>query len=171
MQIRVERFLISNQPFYRGWWSSLAALWNSPDPSVPKHSAYLFRNRGVGHLEPRGKPLIGSVVLHVAAILLLFRVVDTRVAAMNSTEMNRVKNEEIYYYPLSKIGHPKPMPRIAPPGPGGKSGRGAQPQVAPKLGSTRFHPDLTVVSNPIHPDNNHQTVSYTHLTLPTICSV
>lgn len=112
----------------------------------------------MGNLESRGKSLFGSLVLHIAAVLLLFRVVDTRVQAMKSTEMTRVKSEEIYYYPIPKIADRKPMPRIAPPGSGGKPGRGTRPQADPKLGSTTFHKDLTVISNPIHPDNNHQTI-------------
>jgi TonB-like protein len=160
MQIRVQRFLVPVEPFYLGWFSSFAALCKSPDPSVSKCSPYLFRSNGVRRLEPPGKSksLIGSVVLHVAAVFLLLQVADTRVSPLNTTEVNRLKVEDIYYYPLPKVEDPRPMPRIAPPGPGGKSGRGAQPEVDPKVGSSTFHKDFTVISNPIHPDNNQQTI-------------
>jgi TonB-like protein len=157
MQIRVQRFLLPVEPFYRGWWSSFAALWYSPRSPISKYSPYLFRTTGAGRRVLAGRSLIGSVALHAAGILLLLRVADTRVAARNSTYVARVDTERIYYT-LPLIQQPKPMQRIAPPGPGGRSGRSAQPEDAPKLGSTTFHPDLTVISNPIHPDNNHQTI-------------
>jgi Gram-negative bacterial TonB protein C-terminal len=157
MQIRVQRFLVSDEPFYVSCWSSFAALWKSPDPAVSKYSAYMFRKTGGGRAERLGRPFIGSVVLHIVAVFLVLRVADTDLAMRSSTKTTRVKNEVIYY-PLPVIHDPKPMPRITPPGPGGRSGRGAQPEVDPKPGSSTFHRDLTVISNPIHPDNNHQTI-------------
>ena len=67
-------------------------------------------------------------------------------------------NNEIVYYPLATPQDHRPLPRIAPPGPGGRPGRGTQPEDDPKPGSSTLHKDLTVISNPIHPDNNHQTI-------------
>jgi outer membrane biosynthesis protein TonB len=101
--------------------------------------------------------VIGSIVLHVAAVFLLFRVADAGVAARNSTAIGRVKFEDIHYV-LPMLRDTRPMPRITPPGPGGRSGRAARPKDDPNPGSSTFHRDLTVISNPIHPDNNHQTI-------------
>lgn len=158
MQIRAQRFLVPVEPFYLGCWSSFAALWKYPDPAISKYSTYLFRNTGAGRGEPRGKSLISSVLLHIAGVFLLVQVVDTGTTIRKSTVMASAKNEVIYY-PLPVLQVSKPMPRVAPPGPGGKPGHSAQRAVEePKLGSTTFHRDLTVVSNPIHPDNNHQTI-------------
>jgi hypothetical protein len=140
-----------------GCWTSFAALWKSPNPAISRGSAYLFRKAGAGRPAPQGKSLISSVVVHVAAIFLLFQVADNDIAVRNSVNAARLK-DEVIYYPLPLHHEPKPVPRIAPPGPGGKSGRGAQPKEDPKPGSTTFHRDLTVISNPIHPDNNHQTI-------------
>jgi len=117
----------------------------------------LFRRAGASRTAPRGKSLISSVVVHVAAIFLLLQVADNDIAARNTINVARLKDEVIYYQ-LPPHQAPKPVPRIAPPGPGGKPGRGVQPKEDPKPGSTTFHRDLTVISNPIHPDNNHQTI-------------
>jgi hypothetical protein len=157
MPIRVQRFLVPVEPFYSGCWSSFAVLLKSPNPAIFIRSAFLFRQTGPGRAKARSFPFLGSVILHVAAVFLLFYTIDTSVAARNSTQVARVNNERIYYE-LPLIERPKPAPRIAPPGPGGRPGRSVQPEDAPKLGATKFHPDLTVVSNPIHPDNNHQTI-------------
>jgi hypothetical protein len=157
MPIRVQRFLVPVEPFYSGCWSSFAALWRSSDPAISKQTAYLFRKTGAGRSKSLGLPFVGSVILHVGAVFLLFYAIDTSVIERNSFQVVRFNNEPLYYN-LPRIEQPKPVVRIAPPGPGGRPGRGAQPVEAPKLGATKYHPDLTVVSNPIHPDNNHQTI-------------
>src|ERR1700686_3828450 len=109
MRIRVQRFLVPDEPFYLGCWSSFAAIWNSPDPSVSRNSAYLFRNTSFRRPKSAGKSVIGSIVLHVAAVFLVLRVADTDLAMRNSTIATRVKSEVIYY-PLPAIREPKPMP-------------------------------------------------------------
>jgi Gram-negative bacterial TonB protein C-terminal len=52
----------------------------------------------------------------------------------------------------------KPLRKIAPKGPGSAPGHGDIPEKVPTKGSSAFHKSLTVVSNPPHPDNNHQTI-------------
>jgi len=104
-----------------------------------------------------GKSLLGSIALHAAAVFFLLRIAQTPVAAPNNAQVIRVNINDVYYA-LAMLQHPKTLPRIAPPGPGGRPGRGARPEENPKSGSTTFHRDLTVISNPIHPDNIHQTI-------------
>jgi len=157
MQIKTQRILLPVEPLYSGCWTSIAVLLRSPDPAISKYSAYLFRKTGAGRPATRGRSLISSVIVHAAAVFLLLQMSDNDMAARNSIHVARMKDEVIYYQ-LPLHHEPKPVPRIAPPGPGGRPGRGAQPKEDPKLGSTTFHRDLTVISNPIHPDNNHQTI-------------
>src|SRR5450759_2325674 len=83
MQIRERRFLISTEPFYLGLWSSFVALWTTRSPAVSKSSGYLFRSVGARRFELSGKSLIGSIVLHGAAILLLLSIPHTPVATPN----------------------------------------------------------------------------------------
>jgi hypothetical protein len=50
------------------------------------------------------------------------------------------------------------LPRITPPGRGGRPGSGIHPNVAPDFGRTTSNADLTAISKPLHPDNLHQTI-------------
>lgn len=50
------------------------------------------------------------------------------------------------------------LPVIHPPGQGKAPGRGAKPGVRPRLGSTRFDPRVTIISNPPNPDNSRLTL-------------
>jgi TonB family protein len=164
MRIREQRFLVTTEPFCAGFWSSFVALW-TPRRRATANSAYSFRNeKNSAYLfrsgDPRrfllpGKSLCGSVVLHVIAVFLLFRLAQTLPPTLHAAQLP-IDKEAIYYFP--KPQHHETLPRITPPGPGGNPGRGVQPQEKPKLGSSTFHRDLTVISNPVHPDNAHQTI-------------
>ena len=66
-----------------------------------------------------------------------------------------VRPKTYYVVPLEKRS--VVYARIAPPGPGGQAGRGTVPE-KPALGSTTRHSKLTAISNPVHPDNSHQTI-------------
>ena len=57
----------------------------------------MFRKAGASRTAPRGKSLISSVVVHVAAIFLLLQVADNDIAARNSINVARLKDEVIYY--------------------------------------------------------------------------
>ena len=165
MQIREQRFLVSTQPFYEGVWSSFVALWTPGSRAVTRNSssllrndrnsAYLFRSADSRRFRLPGKSLLGSIFLHGAAVFLLFRLAQTLPPTLHAAQLPFDK-EAIYYFP--KPQHHETLPRITPPGSGGSPGRGVRPEVQPKLGSSTFHTDLTVISNPVHPDNAHQTI-------------
>ena len=157
MEIRERQFLVPVEPFYVGFWRSLVVLLTSRSPANSKYSVYLFRSAGARRIELPGKSLIGSVVLHAAAVFFLFRIAPTPVRVPHTTQVIRVKIDDIYSA-LAMLQQPKRLPRITPPGPGGRPGRGAPPNETPKSGSTTVHRDLTIISNPIHADNNHQTI-------------
>ena len=50
------------------------------------------------------------------------------------------------------------LPTLKPPGSGGRPGRGSRPERPPARGGLAFHPTLTIISNPPHPDNDRQTI-------------
>jgi hypothetical protein len=63
------------------------------------------------------------------------------------------------YYRVPLLDTAKRFPRIARRGPGApRPGTGTIPEKLPALGSDSKYGNLTVVSKPQHPDNNHQTI-------------
>ena len=166
MHIREQRFLVSTEPFYSGFWSSFVALFTSHAPGGARnfggisrgdrYSPYLFRGADSRPARLPGKSFFGSVLMHAAAIFLLVRVVPSLSPALHAAAQPPIDKSEIYYFP--KPQHHETLPRITPPGPGGSPGHGVKPQEKPLLGSSTFHRDLTVISNPMHPDNAHQTI-------------
>lgn len=61
-------------------------------------------------------------------------------------------------YELKNVKVSLYLPTLRTPGPGGRPGRGTDPSKLPALGSTAFHPQQTIVSNPLRPDNTRQTI-------------
>lgn len=157
MQIREKRFLIPTEPFYWGFWTSFVALLTTRRSAPSKYSAYLFRSTDARRFGGPGKSLLGSIALHVAGVLFILHLPPTPVAVPSNEQVILVRTADIYYA-LAMLQQHKTLPRIAPRGAGGKPGRGAHPEENPKPGSLIFHRDLTVISNPIHPDNTHQTI-------------
>lgn len=101
---------------------------------------------------------LGSVILHAVAVVLLVRFPYMLYSAPERriTTASIEQHETMYYLP--PLLYPDELPRVTPPGQGGRPGRGSQPEADPKPGSTLFRPDLTVISNAIHPDNARQTI-------------
>lgn len=165
MNIREQRFLVSTEPFYAGLWSSFVALLTPRSRALTTNSGYLFRSersspylfRTVDSRQFRlpGKSLFGSMILHGAAVALAFRVAQMPPVTMRVSQFTRVDGK-IYYFPPPRPS--ETLPRITPAGPGGTPGHGVKPQEKPLLASSAFHVDLRVISNPVHPDNNHQTI-------------
>ena len=157
MQIREQRFLIAREPFYRGFWTSFAILLTVRIPKVSLLSpVYLFRGVGDRRFRVPTKPLLGSIVLHAIAIVLLVRFIQLYGTAPPPVDLTAVMDDT--YYPLPPLPHPDALPKITPKGPGGKPGRSEQPKEDPKPGSSSLRKDLTVISTTSRPDNNRQTI-------------
>lgn len=158
MQTR-EPLLLSTQSYDSRFWSSCAALWTAKNP-IPSWTTtiYLFRRVGERQSGLPGKTFLGSVVLHAITVFLLVRFPYTLYSAPERriTTASIEQNETIYYLP--PLHQPELLPRVTPPGQGGMPGRGSQSDADPKPGSTLLRPDLTVISNAIHPDNARQTI-------------
>jgi Gram-negative bacterial TonB protein C-terminal len=61
------------------------------------------------------------------------------------------------YYRVPQL-KPANLPRLRPPGPGGRPGWGSLPNRLPRLASTVSHPNIMLNSKPAHPDNFRQTI-------------
>jgi len=97
--------------------------------------------------------LFSSFLLHVSVVVLLVRLPFS----MFSTPPKQHRNDHLVYmlHPLNLGDY---FPTLKPPGRGGKPGQGSRPDRPPARGSTIFHPALTIISNPPHPDNRRQTI-------------
>jgi len=96
-------------------------------------------------------------VLHCCALLLLIYV-NNALPSDASSFAGEAPTYEKIYYPLPPANSAKPLPRIAPAGPGARPGDGAIRELPPALGSTARQNELRAVSNPAHPDNFRQTI-------------
>jgi hypothetical protein len=98
-----------------------------------------------------------SVVMHLLFGILLIRFPFELISGPPPQPQPEKVNTPIYYtvhsQNLSKL-----LPSILPPGAGSKPGHGIHKDKVPALGSTNFHPKLTIVLTPPHPDNKHQTI-------------
>src|SRR5712692_7574458 len=114
--------------------------------------------------EPRYKSLKGALaalwasgLLHFAVILFLLYLPLLFLSPETNPAVAR-RNTEPLFYEVRLVDLSKPLPSVAPPGPGGRPGIGFRPELLPARGSTAFHARLTIVSNPPRPDNNRQTI-------------
>lgn len=104
-----------------------------------------------------GRTMFTSVVLHIAFAIWLVRF-PFELLSGPPPEPEPTKAVTPIYYSIRKADLSKLLPSVLPPGPGSKPGHGIHPNKPPALGSTNFHPKLTIVLTPPHPDNNHQTI-------------
>jgi hypothetical protein len=157
MRVRERQFFLQPESFDSGFWSSFGVLWNVTKPITPiTYSAYLFRSVGSRKSIIPGKSLTGSLVVHAAAIFLVVHLGPTFTSVVQTTQANLATSERIYYLPAPYKS--QKLPRIVPPGQGGKPGRGLESKSDRKPGKSVTYPDLTVISNSIHPDNAFQTI-------------
>jgi len=153
----IPQFLVRREPRYQSWKAALAALWSSGQSVSAIHSAQFSRNlfESRAHLPRRG--LFASGLLHFAVICFLVRV-PLLFLSPQTNPLVVHRNTEPLIYQLRLVDLSKPLPSLAPPGPGGRPGMGFRPELLPARGSTAFHARLTIVSNPPRPDNNRQTI-------------
>jgi Gram-negative bacterial TonB protein C-terminal len=153
----VPKFLVRPEPRFTGWGSALALFW-TPNPVDRGVSAARFSG---GLVETRARlprrALVTSVFLHFSVVLFLVRV-PMWLHRSERQFRARESNRAVIYYDLGLVKLLQTLPNIQEPGPGGRPGRGDRPDRPPALGSTAFHPKLTIVSNPPRPDNSRQTI-------------
>jgi len=148
------QFLVLQEPRWRSCAKAFAALWEAPrfDATLSHHLPDLFV-REVGSTssrDPRGN--LYSSMLHFSMGFFLLH------APMLPFERTPETPQPEVVYELKSVNLSKYLPSLQARGPGGRPGRGTKPDKLPALGSTAFHPKVTVVSNPPRPDNTRQTI-------------
>ena len=153
-KLKTPHFLVPSESRYRGLGSALKVICTKALPFSRQQTYF----RGALLKLPRLKriPLSTSVFMHAALLFLLIYMPQLMPA--NETRFDEVSPQpEKIYYRVS-LNTPKPLPRIAPRGPGASPGNGPFPLNYPALGSTAVAHNLTVVSKPKVPDNVRQTI-------------
>ena len=98
-----------------------------------------------------------SIVMHVAFGIFLLRFPFSLLSGPPPQPEPQKVTTPIYYT-VRAADLAKLLPSLLPAGAGAKPGHGIHKDKPPALGSTNFHPKLTIVLTPPHPDNNHQTI-------------
>jgi hypothetical protein len=151
------RLLLPPATAFAGIWESLWLIFSREGRASSRRTVYLFRHGNVGRARTPRKTVGASFVLHCGALLLVIYASH----AIPSDAQSLVTEVPVYekiYYPLPPANSAKPLPRIAPAGPGARPGDGAIKALPPALGSSAQQNQLRVVSNPPHPDNFRQTI-------------
>src|SRR5579864_1676256 len=145
------RLFVRGESFFVNCRDSLAVLASRTDASPSVSPKYFSRQAGPTRVHfPMGS--LGSSVL-VHCLFLAFLAYSPRfMTAKASPRLSAQLHAERIYYRLPLLD-PARMPRLAPAGPGGRPGSGSVHLPVPAPGSTAKHPSMTIISNPIHPDN------------------
>jgi Gram-negative bacterial TonB protein C-terminal len=155
---RAPRFLVPWSARSSGWRDCLKTICTR----VPLQSFYrsieLFRETPVAPFRFTGRTLSFSLLLHVAGILVL----TSLLAYSRSSDVNSYaayeQPEHLIYYQLPKKDPFEKLPRIIPSGEGGQPGAGQLQAILQKIGSTTSAKRIVIVSKPVRPDNNRQTI-------------
>ena len=153
----VPQFLVPRQPRYVGVWESLSAVWLSSRVAAASASARFSRDLVESQAHLPGRAMLASALLHFSIVFFVAQMSFWLFPPRTHSEARWVKSAPLYY-DLGKVDLAKILPAIAPPGPGGRPGKGYLRDRLPARGSTAFHPRLTIVSNPPRPDNARQTI-------------
>ena len=156
---RVPGFLVLPEPSDRSWFASLKAICTRTKLTSNGSVKYFNGRSNLTGFRFPSAGVLNSLILHCAlivGIVLVPMMMPTRTPALSAAFLP----PEVLFYPVPE---PKPhaaprLPRIAPPGPGGRPGHGIHPNLPPDPGKTVSNADLTAISKPVHPDNHHQTI-------------
>jgi hypothetical protein len=127
-------------------WS---ALWQVHPPARPLQlgeSAPWPGNR------PSTPALLTSFLLHFSVGFFLYSVPLPMLSYRFAGPPLAVRHAPSIVYKFRALKLPAYLPSL------GAPGRGAKKVKTPRLGSTRFDPRITIISNPPHPDNSRLTI-------------
>lgn len=153
---RGPQFLILENRRHRSVGDVLATLWET-DPPVQSIG---LSDSPVWPKPHRPVPeLFASFLLHFSIVFFLVRLpflfLSVQPGAVTKAEDHYERHILYAIHPLALAEY---LPVLKPKGPGGSPGRGHRPDMSPPRGGTAFHPSLTIISNPPHPDNTRQTI-------------
>ncbi len=155
MRSDVPQFLVRQEPRYAGWWGALAAILSPAGKTASGVYARFARNLVESRAHLPRRALFLSASLHLLVVLLLIRF--SAFFASGTPRPARIERPEPIYYEL-RVDLSKALAAVRPRGPGGRPGKGSQPDKLPARGSDAFHASLTIVSNPPRPNNTRQTI-------------
>jgi Gram-negative bacterial TonB protein C-terminal len=156
--VRQPGLLVNWAEGRNNWRSSLRIILTKVYLEPFRLSSDLFRETPVMPFRFAGRPLSVSLLVHSAAILILAALVAYSRSMDVSAYASYDEPKKIYFYPLQNHDPLEKLPRISPTGDGAKPGAGALQELLNKLGSTSPARKIIVVSKPVHPDNNRQTI-------------
>ena len=153
MEQQAPQFLVRKGPSHRLIGQALAAIWET-DPPVQSIGLQHARAWPKDHRSVPG--FFSSFLLHFSVVFLLARL-PVSIYLVQPSKAREHRTEQMVYvlHPLNLADY---FPVLKPSGPGGKPGQGSRPERPPARGGTIFHPKLTIISNPPHPDNSRQTI-------------
>jgi hypothetical protein len=149
-------FLVEEkQPPWKTWWQALAVVLSAgPGPVRVLGGAQTVFTEFRYSAKPRsGRAQLASFLLHVCVLSLILQL-----HAIPGFEWFQQELPSEIVYEIKSVDLSSYLPNLRAPGPGGRPGRGTRPDLPPKLGSTAYHPKVTVVSNPARVDNFRQTI-------------
>ncbi len=155
---RAPQFQVSWAGKYSDWRGSLKTLFTRVRLSPFRESIDLFRNTPVAPFRFAGGSVSLSLLLHFVGFLVLpFLLAYSPSSEVASYEGNE-EPQKIYYYQIPKHDPSEKLPRITPSGEGGQPGAGQLQALLQKIGSTTSARKIIIVSKPVRPDNNRQTI-------------
>jgi hypothetical protein len=155
---RPPHFLVAWEGNYSHWWSSLKTVCARVHLPVWRESIDLFRETPVAPFRFAGGSLSLSLLLHFGWILVLpFLLAYSRPTDVDAYTASQ-EPQQIFYYQVPKNDPFEKLPRITPSGDGGQPGAGELQALLQKIGSTTTARKIIIVSKPVRPDNNRQTI-------------
>jgi hypothetical protein len=155
---REPRFHVAWQGQYSDWWGTVKTICQRVRLPVWRESIELFRDTPVAPFRFAAGSLSLSLVLHFFGILLL--PILLAYSRPNDVDAYAAYQEpqQIFYYQVPKHDPFEKLPRITPSGDGGQPGAGQLQALLQKIGSTTTARKIIIVSKPVRPDNNRQTI-------------
>ncbi len=151
-------FVVTREPHFKSLWEGLAVLCWTRRPLGDNLRIYKRP------LDPKMRPplraFFSSALLHFALIFFLVRIpFSALLHRLGIGGLEEADRAPVKVFELQRINLADYLPALQSPGPGGHPGQGTAPKPLPQLGSTALDPRLTIVSNPPHADNDHQTIA------------
>lgn len=153
--VRIPQFIVEPDPASSSVWESVKTIFARVKLPGYRNSGKLFRHVTLERSASPKRPFSASVVIHVCWVLLIFYLHQAMPRESFAAPVSPYAERIYYRVPL--VEQAKLLPRVAPAGPGGRSGAGSVPDRSPALGSSARQM-VVIISKPVHPDNSHQTI-------------
>jgi len=153
----VPRFLVVRDKAFVSRWGSLRTLFAPARLRLYTTPVRLFRNTPVARFRFAGRPLVLSVLVHIAGFLWYPYLPSWSFSRISPAEVASLQPAKIYYR-LNLTHVAQKLPRVNLPGTARRPGSGLAAEKLPVLGSTAAHPKITIVLRPPNTDNRKQTI-------------